>query len=149
MKNIRSLAGMISILALAYALDLLLSLWNLGFFGEDLDFLSRRNVWLLPISFTIFSLSVLLLAWYVVWHSKPAPFVRFVFLIVGIVGLLLPTILHALYASFGYNNAGFLIAEAVPLLSTYLRSPFLFYQTFAYLTVIGAVSMFISRDSAN
>ena len=46
MKNIIALAGMISILALAYVLDLLLSLAGLGFVEGVPEFFSRRNAWL-------------------------------------------------------------------------------------------------------
>lgn len=129
MNNISAVAGMVSILALAYALDLLLSLRDLGFVEDvSIFFTWRNNVWLMPISFILFSLAAILLAWYMVIHSKPGQFVRLAFLIVGIAGLLLPTILHTLYALFGYNSVGFLVASTAPILSALLTKFFCKYK---------------------
>lgn len=148
MKNTIALAGMISIFVLAYVLDLLLSLAGLGVVEGIPEFFTQRNAWLLPISFIIFFLAAILLAWYVIWHSRPGRFVRLVFLVTGIVGLLFPTILHTFIVLF-YNSVGFLVTSTTPILSAYFRSPYLFYQTFAYMTVIGTASMIGSRDSTD
>lgn len=143
MKNIIALAGMISLLILAYLFDLLLGLSGLGVIAEVSEFFARRDVWLLPITFIIFALTAILLAWYVVWQSRSSLFIRLSFLVVGVIGLLYPAMLRALlFAPLPVLSISF-------LLSIYLRPPYLLYQAFAYIMVIGIASVIISHESAD